>query len=197
MDAVRFAVAVVALVLVACGGTAGTAMTDPRPSDDDERPTSPTIGAVASVETQVSSEMASKGRKLEFADKPLVLFSRDPELTGGTPLFNLVVRTTRPLPKAGSISVKADLTVNGIGDPAPVTRLGDDYPRCYGLMVEGGNPETEDVKSGDKVRVELAVRSKPAKRLRARVAAIEVSAADLGDESGLPARRYLRKVGCG
>ncbi|MBJ7519886.1 MAG: hypothetical protein JHC84_09350 [Solirubrobacteraceae bacterium] len=148
------------------------------------------LTSVAVASAPVPATPAAAG-PIRFAQVPVVLFAR----TEGTPRFNVIVRTTRRLP-GGRVAARADLTVNGIGDPAPVTRIPPSSRRCAGLMMEGGNPETAEVRDGDEVSVALRILTKPRRTLRARASARKVSVEDLADDSGIPAKRWLRVAGC-
>lgn len=148
------------------------------------------ITAVSLASAPVAATPAASG-PIRLAQPPVVLFADN----DGTPLFNVIVRTTRRLP-GGRVATRADLTVNGIGDPAPVTRISPTQRHCAGLMIEGGSPETADVRSGDDVAVALRIITTPRRTLSARVAARKVSREDLADDSGNPAERWLRAAGC-
>lgn len=178
-----------ALTVLACGGG----------GSDDVAPDAGS-GAPATARTSTTVDRAAAlatPAGLRLATDPAVLFSKDADLTGGPPRFNVIVRTNHPLaPAESEAAVRADLTVNGIGDPAPVTRVGPVSQRCYALMIEGGSPETDEVADGTPVTVTLIVLTTPRRRLTGRVPAQEVSGAALSDDSGLPAQRYLRQAGC-
>ncbi len=148
------------------------------------------LTSVAAASAPVAATPAASG-PIRLAQPPVVLFADN----DGTPLFHVIVRTTRRLP-GGRVATRADLTVNGIGDPAPVTRISPTSKRCAGLMIEGGSPETADVRQGDEVAVALRILTTPRRTLRARVAAREVSIEELADDSGNPSARWLRTAGC-
>lgn len=148
------------------------------------------LTSVAVASAPVAATPAASG-PIRLAQQPVVLFAD----SDGAPLFNVIVRTTRRLP-GGRVATRADLTVNGIGDPAPVTRITPTSRRCAGLMIEGGSPETADIHRGDEVSVALHILTTPRRTVRARVAVREVSIEELADDSGNPSARWLRAAGC-
>lgn len=176
-------------VVVACG--AGSASTPAAPARS-----APQVATASKPVQDATGRLQTTPAHLRFARPPVVAFAVDPSTPEGAPLFNVIVKTNKPLPrKAGATSVRADITVNGIGDPAPVTILRPRELHCYGLEIEGGTSET-DVTDGEWVQVDLIVLSRPRKRLRAEVPARRVTWKQLADSSGYPSPGIRRDAGC-